>query len=103
MNTDFSNFKCRCSGIHKIMASSRDNPCLTDKQTDELKEFREKLDAGKTLTDKQQARMAELIVRENNGSKIVLSDGAIEYLMEVYAWQTVRKRPLKEQFEIQQM
>lgn len=103
MNTEqinWSEFKCRCSAIHMILANSRSNPCLTEKQITELAELRLKSD----LTDKQAARLAELLVRLENGSKIILSDTAITYLMEEYAWKTQKMvRVTKELMDVPQM
>ena len=81
---NFQNFKCRCSGIHKIMANSRSNPQLTEKQAEEL----DKLENSEALlTPKQIARMEELWAKRANNTKIVLGDTCIEYLTEVYAWE----------------
>ncbi len=81
--TDFDKFKCRCSAIGKILAESRDNPCITERQLVTLSE----LEAKESLTEKQKESMAELLVRKANVSKTVLSDGCIDYLMEWYAWE----------------
>lgn len=98
-NNWIPNFKCRCSGINKMMSKSQSNPTLTEKQAETLK----KLEAKDVLTENQRQEMAELIVKRENGKKIILSDTCIEYLMEVYALETEGKLPLKEQFEIDQM
>lgn len=81
---NWDNFKCRCSSIGKIMSASRDNPCITEKQKLRLIE----LEAKDTLTEKQGQEMAELLVKQDNSTKVLLSDTCIEYLMEVYAWET---------------
>jgi hypothetical protein len=81
---DWSLFKVRCSAISKVCSSSRDYPCLTELQEQELKD----LEAKPTLTDKQKEKMAALIVKRENGKKVILSDTCIEYLMEEYAWRT---------------
>lgn len=77
-------FRCRCSGISKMNSSSKSNPCLTEIQCKELKE----LEAKPVRTAKQNERVAELLVKQENGKKIILSDTCIEYLMTVYAWET---------------
>jgi hypothetical protein len=100
---DFTTFKVRCSAISKVMSNSRSNPTLTDKQEEKLNTYRDKLDAGGSLTPNQQAEMAELEIKEANKGKVILSDTCTEYLMEAYAWETAKKKPLKEQFEISQM
>lgn len=79
---NFDKFKCRCSAITKMMANSRDNPVLTALQAQKLAKY----EASTSLADSQKVEMAELLVRKENGQKIVLSDGCIEYLMEWYAW-----------------
>jgi hypothetical protein len=92
-------FKCRCSAISKMMSQSKSNPCLTEKQAMRLIELESK---GK-ITDNQKLELADLLVKKENSKKIILSDGCIEMLMEAYAWETYRKKPLKEVFEQQQM
>lgn len=81
---NFQNFKCRCSAIHKIMATSRSNPQLTEKQSEELKKLEEK----DTLTEKQGLELARLRLLRDNSTKVILSDVAIDYLLDVYAWET---------------
>lgn len=97
---NFDDFKVRCSAISKVMANSQANPQLTEKQAVELDELEKK----SVLTPKQQERMAELNVKKANGSKVVLSEGCIEYLMEVYSWKTEGMIPVtKESMDILQM
>jgi hypothetical protein len=69
------------------MSNSRKNPVLTDKQAETLRDFQ----ARSGLTVKQQEEMNRLLVLQENSKKIILSDGCIEYLMEVYAWETAGK------------
>ncbi len=78
---NFNNFKCRCSAISKILSNSRQNPQLTEKQAEKLKELQQK----EILTEKQGLELAELLVKSENSSKVILSDTCIEYLMEWYA------------------
>jgi hypothetical protein len=99
MIINWDEFKCRCSGIHKILANSRSNPVLTENQRIRLSELENK----DSLTSKQTQELAELLVKKENSTKVILSDTCIEYLMEVYAWVTKRKKPIKDFFEIQQM
>ena len=97
---DFSLFKCRCSAISKILSNSKDNPVITDKQAVLLSE----LEGKAALTDKQKDEMARLIELKKNASKIILSDTCIDYLMEVYAWETERMIPVsKESMDLMQM
>lgn len=90
---NWDNFKCRCSAISKIMATSRSNPCLTETQTKELAELEKK----QSLTEVQSKRLAELLVKKENSAKVILSDTAIEYLMEVYAWETEGMVPVSKE------
>jgi hypothetical protein len=57
-NTNWDDFKCRCSAITKMTATSRSNPVITEKQTVRLAE----LEAKSILTDNMKAEMAELLV-----------------------------------------
>lgn len=83
-NTNWDEFKCRCSAITKILANSQSNPCITELQIKELAELEKK----PSPTEKQKERIAELLTKQENTKKVVLGDTAIEYLMEVYAWET---------------
>lgn len=95
---NFDDFKCRCSAITKMMATSRDNPVLTEKQAVRMAELENKASLTPTMT----AELAELWVKRDNGSKIILSDGCIDYLMEWYSWETFGKIPVdKEAMDIQ--
>lgn len=97
---DWQNFKCRCSSIHMILANSQSNPILSEKMAKELSD----LEAKPDLTEKNKERLAELLVRKENGGKIVLSDTAISYLMEEYAWRTQQMvRVTKELMDVPQM
>jgi hypothetical protein len=90
---DFSKFKCRCSAISKILSNSRDNPVITEKQSILLADLEKK----PVLTDKQADEMARLIVLRENKDKIILSDTCIDYLMEVYAWETEGMIPVSKE------
>lgn len=87
-NTNWQDFKCRCSSIDKAIAKSRSNPVLTEKQIARMDELEKK----DKLTDNMFAELAELHVKKENGKKIILSDTYIEYLMEYYAWETSGKK-----------
>lgn len=83
-----NNFKVRCSAIKKVMANSQSNPVLTELQIPRLKELEDRASGiGKPLTDNMKLELAELLVKKENSKKIILSDGCIAYLMEVYAWE----------------
>jgi hypothetical protein len=90
---DFSLFKCRCSAISKILSNSRDNPVITDKQAVLLSELEKK----PILTKNQADEMARLIVLRENKDKIILSDTCIDYLMDVYAWETEGMIPVSKE------
>lgn len=80
-------WKCRCSSISKILSNAQSNAPITEKQLERLKE----LDEKPIRTEKQSIELTELIQKRENSKKIVLGDVAVSYLMEVYAWETVRK------------
>lgn len=82
--TDFSNWKCRCSAISKMMSSSQKNPQLSEKQAVRLAE----LEKREVLTDAMRIEYTKLVQNRENSTKIILSDTCIGYLMDVYAWET---------------
>jgi len=86
MSFDWQNFKVRCSAIGKVMSNSKSNPVLTELQAETLAKYRAKLEMGGMLTPKQATEMLALEEKEKNGSKVILSDTCIGYLMEEYAW-----------------
>lgn len=97
---DFQSFKVRCSAINKVQSNSSQNPILTDKQAIRLDELEKK----ESLTEKQKDEMAELLVKKDNGKKLVLSTTCIEYLMEAYAWETEQMIPVnKESLDVVQV
>lgn len=87
-NINWDEFKCRCSGIRKLLSNSQSNPVLTEKQEVRMKELEEKLQKTGEITQKQQEELSELKVKQENGKKIILSDTCIGYLMQEYAWKT---------------
>ncbi len=100
IDINFDDFKVRCSAIDKVLSNSAANPVITEKQKQELDELEKKT----SLTDKQKERVAELLVKVENGKKVILSDTCIDYLMDVYAWKTERMIPVtKESLDIMQM
>ncbi len=99
---NWDNFKCRCSGIHKIMANSRSNPQLTEKQGVELSMLEGT--PFSLLTHKQIERLVELQAKRENSLSVILSDTCIEYLSEVYYWEKYGIIPVgKESMELQAM
>ena len=93
----WENFKVRCSSIHKIMSNSRSNPILTEKQKERLTELYTK----SSLTENQLKELAELQIKEKNGSRVILSDTAIEYLMEAYAYKAYGKQSINKELDVQ--
>lgn len=80
---NWDNFRIRCSAIHSVLASSRSNPCLTQKQANRLVE----LNTKETLTDKMKAELSDLLQRQENSAKVVLSESCISVLIDEWAWQ----------------
>lgn len=97
---NWDEFKCRCSAITKMMANSKSNPCLSEVQEKRLAELEGR---DKPMTEAMKMEHTKLLQYKENSKKIILSDTCIEYLMEVYAWVTKKKKPIKEQFEKQEM
>jgi hypothetical protein len=81
---NFDDFKVRCSAISMVLANSRSNPVLTEKQALRLTE----LEGKDKLTEPMKAEMTDLLVKKDNGTKVILSDTCISYLMSEYAWRT---------------
>src|ERR1700749_2888955 len=96
---DWSKWRCRCSSISKIMANSRDNPPLTEKQEQELKKLEEKT----TRTPSQELRITELVLKRENSKDVVLSDTCIQYLTEAYAWEVFQKFNVTKELDIEYM
>lgn len=85
---NWDEFKVRCSAISSVLSDSRSNPVLTDKQEQTLAIYRKHLEDGVILPKKRLDDYKFLLQKEANGSKVVLSDTCIQYLMEEYAWIT---------------
>jgi hypothetical protein len=97
MNTpDWSKWLCRCSSISKILANAQGNAPITEIQLKRLKE----LDEKPTRTEKQGIELTELIQKRENSKTIVLGEVAIGYLMEVYAWETVKKCSVSKELDV---
>lgn len=86
-NTNWDEFKCRCSGISKIMFNKQGFEPLTELQEAKIIELEER-DKIKPITDKQREELNRLIAKGEASKEVVLSPMCIEYLMEVYAWET---------------
>lgn len=85
MSINWDEFKCRASAVNRMMAESRSNPQLTLNQVQWLKDYEART---KEPSENIKAEYARLMVIKSNQGKIILSDGYIQYLMEVYAWET---------------
>jgi hypothetical protein len=93
-------FKCRCSGIHKITSNKRGFEPLTELQEKRVIELEEKNNV-KPITDKQREELTGLYAKREASKGINLSDMCIEYLMEVFAWETEGMIPVsKESMDI---
>lgn len=78
----FENLKVRCSSIGAVLATSRSNPGLSEKQAIRLIELEDRV----TLTEPMKRELADLLVKKQNSTKLILSDTCISYLMSEYAW-----------------
>lgn len=87
---NFDEFKCRCSNIHVMFASNPDERPLTEKMAEEL----DKLECKAKLTEPQALRLAYLQERRERPPEINLTDSAVGYLMEWYAWNVYGKIPI---------
>lgn len=100
MSNNWDQFKVRCSAINRIMAKSQSNPILTEKNAEKLA----KLESKSILTDKDKEEMAKFITQRENSGKLILGDGCITYLMEVYAWEKYGMIPIsKESLDMAQI
>lgn len=96
---NFDNFKVRCSQISSVTAESSENPKLTEKQLERMKE----LDSKESLTEKQKDELAALKLKEGNSKVVTLSATYISYLMEEYAFITEGMISIDKDFESLQM
>lgn len=94
---NWDNFKVRCSGIQKVMSNAQGNAPITEIQLKRMAKLEDKLQVKGSLTEKQQAELAELKTKQEKSKKVVLSDTCIEYLMEVYAWETQGMIPVSKE------
>ena len=93
---NWDKFKCRCSAISRMMAEKQGFETLTEKQERAVLELEVKRDI-KGLTAVQDTELNRLYAKREASKKIVLSDGCIEYLMEVYAWETEGMIPVSKE------
>lgn len=98
---DWSKWKCRCSAISKMMANSKENPPLTEKQAARLIELAEKADKTGTLTPNQTLELATLVDKAENSKNVILSDTCISYLVEAYAWETEQMCSITKEMDVE--
>lgn len=79
------------------MANSKDNAPLTDNQVKELAE----LEAKPTRTEKQGLRITELVLKHEKSKGVILSDTAIAYLVEAYAWETEQMCSITKEMDVE--
>lgn len=84
-NVDFSQFKCRASAIRRMMSNSRSNPPITEIQEQWIRDYEAR---QKPPTERQTDEYKRLLAVREASKEVILSDTCIEYLMEVYAWET---------------
>jgi hypothetical protein len=97
---NWDEFRCRCSAINRMQSTGADGRQITEKQEDDLKKLEDKEDR----TDKQTAEMERLRALKARKGIVVLGDTCIEYLMEVFAWETEGMIPVtKESLDMMQM
>lgn len=82
---NWDEFKCRCSGIKRIMSTKQGTGPITEVQLKRISELEART---KPMTEPMKLEYAELVAKRDAPPKVVLSDTCIEYLMEVYAWNT---------------
>src|ERR1700677_4237684 len=97
IDPQWQKWKCRCSAISKMMANSKENPPLTDKQEIELAE----LEGRATRTEKMALRVAELVEKRERSKDVILSDTCISYLVEAYAWETEQMCSITKEMDVE--
>lgn len=94
-------FKCRCSGISKIMAVKKGCEPISEVQLRRISELEART---KAMTPNMEIEYAGLVNKRDNPPPKQLADGCIEYLMEVYSWNEHGTIPVgKESKEIMQL
>lgn len=97
---DWSQWKCRCSAISKMMANSKENAPVTEIQKKRMAELMDKVHIG-NITEKQKEELAVLVQKENNAKNIILSDSCISYLVEAYAWETEKMFSVTKEMDVE--
>lgn len=93
---DWTKFKVRCSALSQVMSDSKSNPCITEKQAEKLKDYQSRA----KLTDNQRQELDDLLKKQENSKKVVLSDSCISYLTEAYALITAQKLSITKEMDI---
>lgn len=100
-NINWDEFKCRASCINKMMATKKGKEPISETGLRKIKEFESR---DKEMTEKMKIEYAALVYKRDNPPPDELADGAIEYLMEVYAWKTEGMIPVgKESMDLLQL
>jgi len=98
---NWDEFKCRCSGINKMMATKRGKEPITEVGLRRIAELEART---KPMTEAMKLEYTGLIQKRDAPPVVELSDGAIEYLMEVYSWKRFGMIPVtKEAMEVAQL
>lgn len=82
---NWDKFKCRCSGITKILSERQGYGPLSEVQVSRIAELENRV---KPMTEPMKLEYTGLLERRERSKEIVLSNMCVDYLMEVYAWET---------------
>jgi hypothetical protein len=96
---NWDEYRCRCSGISKIMSNPINNQPLTVNQRARMAE----LESKPVLTDKQIAELSALRLKNQRSYECVLSATCIEHLMEAYSVETTGKVNVRKEIDIDQI
>jgi len=81
------------------MTNGRGSEPLTPKQWETIKEIEGKIESGKA-TEKQNLELARLVQKDRDSQKVTLGETAESYLLEVYAWETVKKCSVNKELNV---
>lgn len=84
---NWDEFKCRASAVNKMMASKQGEKPISETGLKKIKEYEDKMKI-KPLAPGQQIEYMALIQKRDTPPKQVFGDTCLQYLMEVYAWET---------------
>lgn len=98
---NWDEFKCRCSGISKMMATKKGKEPISEVGLRRIAELEART---KAMTETMKMEYIGLISKRDAPPKVELADGCIEYLMEVYSWKRFGMIPVtKEAMEVAQL